>query len=103
MKGAHCISAELTPPRDGAKVYLNASGLSEESQLAVELLDEKLRPIPGYTAADCTPIKEKTGLRIPISWGNKTDLGKQKGPLRLRVNFTGPDAEAARLFAIYIQ
>jgi hypothetical protein len=105
QKNAHCISAEITPPRDGARVYLNASGLSPESQLAVEILDHNFRPLPGYTAADCTPIKEETGLRIPISWGAKTDLGKQdkEKPIRLRVNFTGPEAEAARLFAIYIQ
>lgn len=100
--GAHCISAAITP-REGARVYLNASGLSEDSQLAVEVLDEKLRPLPGYTAADCTPIKDKTGLRIPISWTGKTDLGKPDKPVRLRVNFTGRDAEDARLFAIYVQ
>jgi hypothetical protein len=103
MKGAHCISAAITPPRDGAHVYLNASGLSEDSQLQVEILDEKLRPIPGYTATDCTPIKDKTGLRIPISWGGKNDLGKWDKPIRLRVNFTGRDAESARLFAVYLQ
>ena len=106
MTGAHCISAAITPPRDSAHVYLNASGLSEESQLQVEILDEKLQPVPGYTAADCTPIKDKTGLRIPVAWGTKTDLGRQEGKgklIRVRVNFTGPEAEAARLFAIYLQ
>lgn len=102
-KGAHCISAPITPPRDGAQVYLNASGLSEESQLSVEILDNKLRPLPGYTAEDCTPIKEKSGFRIPISWKEHTDLGTQKTPVRIRVNFTGRDAEEARLFAIYVQ
>lgn len=102
-KGAHCITAAFTPPRAGAKVYLNASGLSPESQINVEVLDAKLRPLPGYAAKDCTPIKDKTGLRIPISWGDKTDLGRQEHPIRLRVNFTGRDAEDARLFAIYVQ
>ncbi|OAI57827.1 hypothetical protein AYO49_01815 [Verrucomicrobiaceae bacterium SCGC AG-212-N21] len=104
QKIGHCISAALIPPREGAQVYLNASGLSEESQLAVEILDESFRPIPGYTAADCTPLKDKTGLRLSIAWGNKIDLGNQNGkPIRLRINFTGPDAESARLFAIYVQ
>jgi hypothetical protein len=106
MKGAHCISAAITPPRDGARVYLNASGLSEDSQLAVEILDQNLRPVPGYAAADCAPIKDATGLRIPISWGGKTDLGKRNEnakTIRLRVNFTGRDAGTARLFAIYVQ
>ncbi len=102
-KGAHCITEALTPYRDNARVYLNASSLSEESQLQVEVLDEKLRPIPGYTAAECNPIKDKTGLRLPISWGAKTDLSGIKAPFRLRVNFTGRDAENARLFAIYVQ
>jgi hypothetical protein len=56
-------TAALTPPRDGARVYLNASSLSADSQLAVEILNESLRPVPGYAAADCTPIKDETGLR----------------------------------------
>ena len=91
--GAHCISSEITlPQRNGdscARVYLNASGLSEDSQLQIKILGEKLRPIPGYTAADCTPIKDKTGLRLRVSWGGKSDLGKREKPIRLRVNFTG--------------
>jgi hypothetical protein len=72
----------------------------------VEILDQNLRPVPGYAAADCAPIKDATGLRIPISWGGKTDLGKRNEnakTIRLRVNFTGRDAGTARLFAIYVQ
>ena len=59
--------------------------------------------MPGYAAAEGTPTKDETGLRIPISWGGKNDLGKQGKPIRLRVNFIGRHAEAARLFAIYVQ
>jgi hypothetical protein len=105
-KLGHCISGEITPPRDGARVYLNASSLSQDAQLEVEILDESFRPVAGYAAADCAPIKEKTRLRIPISWGGKGDLGKlgrEGKAIRLRVNFTGREAEAARLFAIYVQ
>jgi len=62
-----CKSAPITPPQTATQVYLNGSGLAEESQLAVEILDEKFRLLPYYSVRHWTPIKEKTGLRVPIS------------------------------------
>lgn len=100
---AHCISSLITPKSKEAKIYLNASGLSEESRLEVELLDKQFRPISGFSAADCQPIKGKSGLRLPVLWKNHADLASLEEPFRIRVNFAGRDAEDARLFAIYVQ
>lgn len=100
---AHCISAPLTLARKGAKVYLNAAGLSADAQLQVEILDEQFRPVPGYSAADFIPFKQKSGFRLPVVWRGNSALGDVSGPFRIRVNFIGRDIQRARLFAIYIQ
>ncbi len=102
-EGAHCISSPLTPSRPNARVFLNATGLSEVSQLTVEILDEQFRPLPGYTAADFVPLAAKSGLRLPLAWQGKTSLEKPGGPIRVRVNWSGAKAEAARMFAIYVE
>jgi hypothetical protein len=98
---AHCISAPFAP-RANAKVFLNATGLSEEGNLNVEILDEKMRPIAGYTAADFTPLTGKSGLRLPIAWREKKNLDKFTGPIRVRVNWTGKHPQQTRMFAVYV-
>ena len=45
-------------------------------------------PVPGYTAADATPVTADT-LGAPVSWGAKTTL--PAGPLRLRFDLTAGD------------
>ncbi len=97
----HCISMVL-PARPGARVHLNATGLGADSRLEVEILDERFRPLPGYTAADMLPVAEKDGLRLPVAWRGGDRLTGVDQPFRVRVNFTGRDADQARLYAIYV-
>jgi hypothetical protein len=96
----HCISRSIEPTKSSARIYLNANGLDEKSQLTVELLDAKLRPIPGYTGNDCVPV-DKSGLRVPVAWRGKTNLAGLDEPYRIRVNWVGDDADG-RLWAIYV-
>jgi hypothetical protein len=98
----HCISTVL-PARPGGRVYVNASGLVDDSQLQVELLDERLRPISGYTAADFVSFREATGLRMPVTWRGRENLAGVNHPFRVRVNFLGRDGGKARLHAIYVE
>lgn len=56
--------------------------------LKVEVLDANGNPVPGYTAADATPITSDT-LGTAVSWGSKTTL--PAGPLRLRFDLTAGD------------
>lgn len=100
---AQCVSAPLTLPKPDARVYLNASGLSVDTRLEVEILDEQMRPIPGYTAADFTPIVAESGFRLPAIWRGRETLAGLDRPIRVRVNFVGRDADLARLYAIYIE
>lgn len=100
---AHCISSPLTPVQSDARVYLNATGLGPDTQLQVELLDEKFRPLPGYTAADCVAFGTESGFRLPVTWKGKQSLAGLKQPIRVRVNFTGRDSHKAKLYAIYLE
>jgi hypothetical protein len=102
-EGAQCVSSPLTNLRPGARVSLNATHLAPESQLTVELLDEQFRPLPGYTAADFVALTNKSGLRLPVAWRGKEKLDAIDRPVRVRVNWTGANADAARLFAIYVE
>jgi hypothetical protein len=70
--------------------------------LTVELLDEQFRPLPGYTAADFTPIAGSSGLKLPMAWGDKKTITAEK-PIRVRINWTGDNAEAAKLWAVYVE
>jgi hypothetical protein len=102
-KEAHCISSPITTVREGARVYVNATGLSDSGKLTVELLDEQFRPLPGYAAADFVPFEGKSGLRLPVSWQGRKALEKVDGPIRVRVNWSGDNQEKTRLFAVYIE
>jgi len=103
VEDAHCISMPLTPRRD-ARVYLNYTGGGKHSKLSVEILDEQLRPIPGFTAADCTVNTDKTGgLRVPVTWTGRDSLGSLDQPVRVRINFEGVRPEDLRFYAAYVE
>ncbi len=102
-KGAHCISSLLSLGKAGGRVFINATGLSDESQLSVEVLDEQFRSLPGYTAADFVPLEGKSGLRFPVKWRGHDALEDIAQPIRIRVNWTGTKPATAKLFAIYVE
>jgi len=102
IEGAHCVSSPLTPGRSDARVFLNATGLSGQSRLTVEILDEQFRPLPGFSAADFLALTNKSGLRLPVGWRGKETLGGVEQPVRVRVNWGGDLPEAAKLHAIYV-
>lgn len=65
----------------GGSLLVNADVRGE---LRVEILDEKGQPIPGYSAADCSPIRSDD-VRQAIRWTGKSSLDRLLGkPARLR-------------------
>jgi hypothetical protein len=57
--------------------------------LKVEILDEGGRPLTGYSAPECDPIRSDS-LRHVIRWGARSDLGALRGkPIRLRFLLRG--------------
>lgn len=100
IEDPHCISRPIDVEKAGTRVFVNVGSASEASPIAVELLDAKLRPIPGYTAADCEPIT-KSNLRAAVKWKGQTTLDGIEGPFRVRINWGGENPNA-QLFAIYV-
>ncbi|MSU65222.1 MAG: hypothetical protein EXS38_03775 [Opitutus sp.] len=100
VENAHCVSRPLFKP--GARLFVNVDGLSEETHLTVEILDEQFRPIPGYSGEDCVAL-DKSGLRQPVTWRGKNTLANGDRPVRVRVNWVGVAPDAAKLYAIYLE
>jgi hypothetical protein len=83
-------------------VFLNVGGLSEHSQVQVEVLTERLEPLPGYTAAEGGALTA-AGLRQAVRWQAHDQLEAVQGPIRLRVSFGGLRPEDIRLYAVYVE
>lgn len=100
---AHCISSPLDLSKTGGKLFMNATNMSEDARLTVELLDEQFRPLPGYTQADFTPLDDDSGLKLPLAWGKNKTVTPDDKPVRVRINWEGRDAEEAKLWAVYVE
>ena len=95
------ISAPIDLGRRPAQVFLNVDGLSEYAQVTVEVLDERFRPVAGYSSGDCLPLE--SGLRQPVAWRSRRLVDGTGGSIRLRLNYTGIRPEDPRLYAIYVE
>ena len=95
------ISAPIDLEGKVARLYLNIDRLNEYSCVSVEILDERLKPLPGYTHADCNPPTE-SGLKQAVTWGDKDTLSSSTGKIRPRVDFTGVRPEDVRLYVVYL-
>ncbi len=58
--------------------YVNAEGLGTHASLKVELLDNNLKPIPGFSGADAG-IVSQDGFQTPVAFKGKTSV---EGPAR---------------------
>ncbi len=95
------ISSPIKVLEGKGKVYVNASGLGEHSQLRVGLVDEGVHPIPGYSGDDAAVVSED-GLRIPAQWKGGDSL-LPSGLVRIDIQFTGIRPEDCRLHAVYVE
>lgn len=97
----HFISCPLQVDGPDMRVFVNAAGVSEESYLTVELLDEQCKPLPGYSGDGCIRIT-KPGLREPVAWRGKQSLEKFARPFRIKVRWGGARAEDVFVYAVYV-
>jgi hypothetical protein len=102
LEEAQVVSAPLDLEGKAARVFLNVGGLSEQSQIGVEVLSERFEPISGYTREECAAPRE-AGLRQPVLWRDRQALRDMPGPVRLRVTFGGLRPEDVRLYALYVE
>jgi hypothetical protein len=99
---AHVVSAPLDLECNVARVFVNVDGLSEHSQIGVEVLSERFEPLAGYAGAECVALSE-SGLRQPIRWRAHDRIEGAQGPVRLRLSFGGLRPEDIRIYAIYVE
>lgn len=94
----HCVTSLISPTIRGAALLLNVSGASQAAPVLVELLDERDRPLAGYSGAQAARVTTD-GTRNVVSWPENRTLPRDQ-PVAVRV--TLPDNDKARLFAIYV-
>ena len=94
----------ITTPFDNTdiegRLYINASGITENSYVVVEILNENFTPINGFYGDDCIPIKS-SDFHKKIEWKN-TDLSQLKNRFRIKVIYKGIRLEDAQVYALYL-
>jgi hypothetical protein len=95
------ISCPIQVLEGQGKVYINASGLGEYSQLRIGLMDEGFCSIAGYNGEDAAVIAED-GFHIPVRWKNGDSLLPSHGLIRINIHFAGIRPEDCRFHALYI-
>lgn len=88
----------------GRRLFVNAD--VESGELRVEILDRNGRPIPGFTRAECLPLRSDSTL-LAVHWKDASDLTSLAGkPVRFRFYlrdgrlysfWVSPDASGASL------
>ena len=100
--GAHIISAPIDLESQAARLLLNIDRVNQYSGVTVEILDERLNPLPGYTRQECAPLAG-SGYNQEVTWGDRDTVGCETGRVRIRVDFGGLRPEDLRLYAIYLK
>ena len=77
-----------------AALHMNVDGITPDAPLAMELLDHRDQPVPGFTATLTT-----NGTRQKIAWPNGA-TPPANGRFAIRVKY--PANSSAQVFAIYI-
>ena len=92
-EGTIC-SAPIALPANGGTLTLNAEGVAG---LTVALLDEKLRPIPGFAEGK---VAGGDGLDCPVRWAGRrlAELGGR--PVRVRTSVLRVDELQTRVYAL---
>jgi hypothetical protein len=94
---AELVTSIVHRPTEG--IFVNASGLSSEAFLRVELLDSSERPLTSFSEADAA-IVSQSGFQVPIIFAKRAPLPEK---VRLRVVWEGPKRSEIKLSAIYLK
>jgi hypothetical protein len=98
---SHFISCPIQLDKPGRRVFVNADGLSEQGHVTVEILDEQFRKLPHFSGDECQPLTAG-GFRQAVTWRNRQQLDHFTDPIRVRVNYGGPQMHDPRIYAVYI-
>lgn len=89
-------------PNTASKFYVNVDGLGEQAMLKVELLDAKLKPLPGFSGENAA-IVNQSGFQVPIVWGGKDTIDALPGRVRIKMTFDGSKKSDIRFSALYVR
>jgi len=84
-----------------AELFLNASGLSEEAWLRVELLDPLERPLPQYSGENAGRLSAD-GFRQKITWNGASGIDGLNHPVKIKVTLEGEKKESIQIHALYV-
>ncbi len=96
------VTAAMPAGPGARRFYLNADGLGKEATLKIELLDNELRPLPGYSGADAAVV-DQSGFQTPVAWAGRTDLGDLPERVRVRATYQGKSQKNIRFSALYLR
>ena len=68
QEDVHFLSKALEPLPGGADLYVNADGLSASSQLRVEILDDRLRPLADSVPLQKSGFEKRSAGRAEAVW-----------------------------------
>ena len=71
---AHIVTAPVATAT-AARIFVNVEGVSAETPLTVELLDEFDRPMPNYSG-DKSALVSAAGTRTEVVWSKPTPTGE---------------------------
>lgn len=95
----HLITAPVDASGTAPSVWVNVEGVSPAMPLTIELLDDRDRPIPGFSGADAAKVTV-SGIRQKVIWpADKVSLPAAVRRLALKIDFPA-DADV-RLYAVY--
>ena len=87
---ALAVSESETP-----RFFVNASGLGQEANLRIELLDLSEQPIPGRIAR-----VEESGFQTALAWVDETEALPER--IKVRATFEGEKKSEIRFHALYL-
>jgi hypothetical protein len=84
----------------GPQVWVNVEGVSDASPLTLELLEDRDRPLPGYSGAGAARVTG-SGTRKRLEWPAHADRRAPAGrAFAVRASF--PETGDVRLYAVYV-
>jgi hypothetical protein len=82
--------------------FVNAAGLGADASLRVELLDNQLRPVPGFSGAKAA-IVTQSGFQTPVAWAGQTAIQDLPDRVRVHVTYQGKRQKNIRVSALYVR
>jgi hypothetical protein len=97
---AHFITSPAEARKRGARLVANADGVAPDAPLTVELLDERDRPLRGFSGADAAKLTEP-GTQVEVVWP-KSRSSRLPLNQRFAVKVGFPAAREARVYAVSV-